>query len=124
RTVFDGYVSGLELTFAEGAEPEVLVFAEDRLMTLRMTRRMRTWENVSDADLASAIAAEHGLGAQADARGPVYDVVQQWNVSDLAFLRERARLVQAEVWLHDDTLHFRQREHREATALTLVRGNE
>jgi len=123
RTVFDGFVSAIEATFTEGAEPEVLVFAEDKLMTLRMTRRMRTWEEMSDADIARALASEHGLGAEADAEGPSYDVVQQWNVSDLAFLRERARLVQAELWLQDDTLHFRSRGSRQATELTLVRGD-
>ena len=93
RTIFEGYVSGLEAIFREGKEPEVVVFAEDKLMSLRMTRRMKTYKQMSDADIAQAVASEHGLQAQADADGPTYDVVQQWNMSDLAFLRERARLV-------------------------------
>ena len=39
--------------------------------------------------------------------GPRYDVVQQLNQSDLAFLRERARLVQAELWCDGRTLHLK-----------------
>jgi phage protein D len=84
---------------------------------------MKTYENVTDADVASAIASEHGLTPSVSADGPTYDVVQQWNVSDLAFLRERARLVQAEVWIQDDTLHFESRQNRTASSVTLVQGN-
>ena len=41
-------------------------------------------------------------------------MVQQLNQSDLAFLRERARLVQAELWCTGRTLHFRSREPAQA----------
>lgn len=124
RTVFRGVISGIEANFAEAREPEVVVFAEDALMKLRMTRRSRTYENVTDADIARAIAAEHGLAVEADAEGPTYDVVQQFHISDLAFLRERARRIQAELWFEMGTLHFKSRGNRRATELTLVQGNE
>jgi phage protein D len=124
QTVFSGVVSGIEASFRATREPEVVVFAEDRLMDLRMTRRMRTYERVSDADIARAIGAEHGLAVEADVDGPTYDVVQQWNTSDLAFLRERARQVRAEIWFADDRLHFKSREKRSASELTLVQGNQ
>src|SRR6185436_18108086 len=86
--------------------------------------RCKTWENKSDAGLAEAIANDHGLTPAATAPGPTYDVVQQWNVSDLAFLRERARLIQAELWVQDDTLHFKNRGARGGNQLTLISGNE
>lgn len=124
RTVFRGRVSAIEAAFDEVREPEVVLFAEDRLMDLRMTRRMRTYRNLSDAEVAEAIAAEHGLAAEVDAPGPTYDLIQQWNQSDLAFLRERARLLQAEIWLDSDTLYFQARERRTGSEITLVRGND
>jgi len=124
RTIFRGFVSGMEACFEEAEEPEVLIFAEDKLMDLRMTRRMRSYEDVTDADIAEQIAAEHGLDSDVDADGPTYDVVQQWNVSDLAFLRERARLIQAEIWFQNETLHFKSRDRREGTEQVLVRGND
>ncbi len=93
--------------------------AEDALMELRQTRRMHTYKNVSDADIATRIASDHGLSPDAQADGPTYDVVQQWNQSDLAFLRERARLIQAEVWVDDGTLHFATRGSRTGTDLSL-----
>jgi phage protein D len=124
QTVFKGRISAIEAEFAETREPEVVIYAEDRLMDLRMTRRMKTYENVSDAQIAQQIATEHGLSAQADAQGPTYDVVQQFNTSDLAFLRERAALIQAEVWVDGTTLHFQSRSGRQAGQLTLVQGND
>jgi uncharacterized protein len=123
RTIFEGLVSGLEVDLHEGRPPEVIVLCEDRLLDLRMTRRSKTYENMSDANIAEAIASEHGLAAEVDAEGPAYDLVQQWNMSDLAFLRQRGRLIQAEIWFQEDTLFFKTRDKRAGTELTLVQGN-
>ena len=123
RTIFQGAISAIEVVFEETAEPQAVIFAEDKLMELRMTRRTRTYEKMKDADIASAIASEHGLTPAVDADGPTYDLVQQWNMSDLAFLRERARRIQAELWIEDETLHFKSRGKRTGTQLTLVQGN-
>ncbi len=124
RDIFDGRISAIEFSYADGEYPQVCIRAEDRLMDLRMTRRMHSYEEMSDADMAADIAERHGLAAQVDADGPSYDLIQQWNMSDLAFLRERARLLQAEVWVEGDTLHFTTRERRDGPNLTLTRGRE
>ncbi|MGR6320732.1 contractile injection system protein, VgrG/Pvc8 family [Micromonospora soli] len=124
RFVFDGKVSAIELTLGDADPPYVTVFAEDALMGLRMTRRMRTYRDKTDAEVAAELAREHGLQADTDADGPRYDVVQQFNQSDLAFLRERARLVQAEIWCTERTLHFRTRSQRTGSEVTLVRGGD
>jgi len=122
RQVFKGLISALEVRHADGSPAVVVVNAEDALMEFRQTRRMRTYKNVSDADLASRIASDHGLRADAQVDGPTYDVVQQWNQSDLAFLRMRGRLLQAEVWVDDGTLHFATRGSRSGTDLSLTIG--
>ncbi len=124
RIVFSGAVSAIEATYLNGVVPSVTAFAEDALMKLRMTRRMKTYENVTDAEIAEAIAREHGLQSNASADGPQYTVVQQWNQSDLAFLRDRARMLQAEVWCADNTLHFATRGNRTATSISLVLGDD
>jgi len=124
RTLFSGFITAIEVDLSEQTPGDVLVFAEDRLMDLRMTRRSKTYAQVTDADIATQIAGEHGLTPDVAADGPTYAVVQQWNMSDLAFLRERARLIQAEVWVIDGTLHFASRSNRQATALTLTLGTE
>ncbi|ODS25054.1 hypothetical protein AB835_00680 [Candidatus Endobugula sertula] len=124
RTIFEGFISALEIHYQEGEEPELCLYAEDQLMDLRMTRRMKTYEDMSDADIAEEIATEHGLSADVAAEGPTYDRIQQMNMSDLAFLRERARLLQADVWTDGSTLFFKTRDQRDGPLSTLVRGND
>ncbi|MQY12619.1 hypothetical protein SRB5_27550 [Streptomyces sp. RB5] len=123
RHVFDGTVSAVEAEFRDGSAPVVILYAEDRLMRLRMTRRMRTYRDTTDEQIARDIARAHGLEADVAAAGETYDVVQQFNQSDLAFLRERARLVRAELWCTGGTLHFRTRDQREGTKVVAVQGN-
>jgi uncharacterized protein len=123
RHVFDGTISGIEVEFRDGSAPVVIVYAEDQLMRLRMTRRMRTYQRTTDAQIAAEIAREHSLESDVEAGGASYDVVQQFNQSDLAFLRERARLIQAELWCTGTTLHFRTRENRQGTNVIAVKGN-
>jgi phage protein D len=123
KVVFVGVMSALEVGFEEGDVPHVTARAEDELMKLRMTQRSATYEKMSDADVATAIAGKHGLTPDVAATGPTYDVVQQFNQSDLAFLRARARLIEAELWALDGTLHFATRDQRKGTAVTLTRGS-
>ena len=123
RIVFDGTVSAIEAVFADGEPPRVVVLAEDALMRLRMTRRMRTYRHATDGEIAEELAAEHGLTPDVTLDGPRYDAVQQLNQSDLAFLRERARLLAAELWCTGRTLHMSSRPRRSGTKVALVQGN-
>jgi len=124
KIVFKGTISALEVSFEQGDVPHVTVLAEDELMGLRMTQVSATYTQVSDADVARRIASRHGLTPDVQIDGPTYDVVQQFNQSDLDFLRCRARLLAAEVWAWDGTLHVCSRANRPGTALTLTQGNE
>ena len=105
--IFDGKIMGLEANFPEGEAPEVNILAEDRFQDLRMTRRTRTFVDVSDTDVISQIANEHGLSPSVDVSGPTYKVLAQINQSDLAFLRERARAIDAELWMEGSTLRHK-----------------
>ena len=77
-----------------------------------MTRRTRTFANVSDRDAATQIAGDHGLTPSIGIDGPTYAVLAQLNQSDLAFLRERARSIDAELWISDTTLNLQPRSKR------------
>ena len=124
RKVFHGKISAIEAVFCGGDEPHVVLFAEDALMELRTTRRSRTYKQQSDADIAKKIAGDHHLSADVAADGPTYEMVQQFNQSDLAFLRSRARRIQAELWIQDTTLNFKTRGNRSAPGITLVQGDD
>ena len=120
--LFEGRIIGLEAHFPEGRPPEIVVLAEDRFQDLRMTRRTRTFTDVTDADVVGTIAGDHGLTPRVDAPGPTYRVLAQVNQSDLAFLRERARSIDAELWMDDRNLHVQARTKRGSSPVRLTFG--
>lgn len=123
--VFDGVISALEARFPDGgAPPEFVVLAEDKLLPLRMTRRTMTWTNVSDSDVFQRIAGAHGLSPDLGVSGPTHKVLAQVNLSDLAFARERARSIDAELWVSGSTLSVKPRSARGRDTVTLGLGNE
>lgn len=124
RRVFKGRISALEAHYPKERPPELTVLAEDRFQDLRMERRTRTFEDSSDADAMRAIISQHGLTAEIDVDGPTHRVLAQVNQSDLAFLRECAAAVDAELWLDDRTLHVQARGRRNAGSVTLTYGVE
>lgn len=120
--IFDGRVMGIEGRYLRSRPPEILVLAEDRLQDLRMTRRSRTFENLDDSSLFQQVASQYGLQANVDVTGPTHKVLAQINQSDLAFLRERARAVDAELWVDSKTLNAKSRNRRKTGDLTLTYG--
>jgi phage protein D len=120
KVLFDGRIMGLHAAFPEGAPPRIQVLADDRLQDLRMTRRTRTFTDQSDGDVMRTIASDHSLTAEIDASGPTHKVLAQVNQSDLAFIRERAHAVDAEVWVEGTTLHVKKRGARDAGTVELT----
>ena len=122
--LFAGRVMALQARFPKAGvgEAQLIVQIEDRLQDLRMTRRSRSFAQASDADVARQIASDHGLQAVVDLPGPTYPVLAQVNQSDLAFLRERARRNEAELWLEGSQLHLAARGSRGSPRLDLDYG--
>jgi len=120
--VFSGRITALEGRFPTQRPPEILLLAEDALQDLRMTRRTRTLEDGSVSDAVSRIAADHGLQPQVDVESVSFPVLAQLNQSDLAFLRELARAVGAELWIDGSSLHVQARARRHSSPVRLVYG--
>lgn len=124
KTLFDGKIMGIEASYPEGQAPQISVLAEDRFQDLRMTRRTRTFADVTDSDVFNQIANDHGLSPSVSVTGPTYKVLAQVNQSDLAFLRERARAIDAELWMNGSTLNVSTHSNRNGGSLQLSRGNQ
>jgi hypothetical protein len=122
--LFDGRISAMEAHFGEGKSPELVVLLEDRLEDLRMTRRTRTFTDVSDADVIRRVAGDHSLQATIDLNGPTHKTLAQVNQSDLAFIRERARAVDGEIWIDGKNLYAKKRSSRTGTPMKLKYGAE
>lgn len=118
-TLFDGRITAIEGRFAEATAPQIAILAEDRLQDLRMTRRTRSFANLSDSDLFRQIAQDHSLTPQIDLDGPQHQILVQVNQSDLALMRDRARVLGAEIWIDDQTLHVTSRAKRRANPFAI-----
>jgi phage protein D len=124
NSLFAGKIGALEAGFPEGAPPVITVLAEDGLEELRKTRRTRAFADVTDAAVFNTIASDHGLTADVQVTGPTYRVLTQLAQSDLAFARERARAIDAELWLTGQTMTVRPRASRNTDTATLSYGRE
>jgi phage protein D len=122
--VFTGRITGLEARYPPARPPEFLVLAEDRFQDLRMERRTRTFENVTDTDVIGYIAGQHGLSCHVDVDGPTYRVLAQVNQSDLALLRERVAAIDAELWIDKRTLYAQARSRRDAGSVSFTYGQK
>ena len=120
--IFKGKITALEAEFPEGKSPTITVLAEDALQNLRMTRRTRTFEDVSDEDIFKKIAGEHSLTPTISVTSPTHKTLAQVNQSDLAFIRERARSIDAEIWIKDKELNVKSRSNRGQDKLQLKYG--
>lgn len=122
--LFEGRITALEGIFPMNRPRQLRVYAEDRFQDLRMTRRTRSFENLSDADLITAIANEHRLKPEVNLSGEKHRVLAQVNQSDLAFLRERARSIDAELWVEGGTLKAEFRRNRGKKSLKMDYGSK
>ena len=123
-SVFDGRIMGLEAHFPAGQPATLTVLAEDRFQDLRMTRRTRTFFDSTDAAAFNQIASDHSLTPSISLDGPTHKVLAQVNQSDLAFMRERARTLGAELWMQGSTLNVKARADRGGTTLQMTLGSE
>jgi uncharacterized protein len=121
--VFAGVVAGLQARYPAASPPEVVVVAHDRFVDLLMTRRTRSFEHVTDAEAMAVVAADHGLTVDVQPSGPVHRTIVQGNTSDLAFLRARARFLDADLWLAGTTIEVRARSARAPLSTTWSSGD-
>jgi len=118
--LFDGRISAIAAAFPDGGPPQVGICAEDRLQDLRMTRRTRSFDDKSVADVIRSIAGDHGLQPQIDLSGGTYKLLAQVNQSDLAFVRDLARREDAQVWVERSSLKAAQRARRNGGTVELA----
>ena len=103
--MFEGRISAIVADFPDGGPPTIGLLAEDRLQDLRMTRRTRTFERASLADVVRKVASDHGLTVKVDLQAANQLCIAQVNQSDLALLHDLARREDAIVWADGKDLH-------------------
>lgn len=119
-TVIVGELTGLEPEFACDRPPSLTLRGYDRRHRLQRGRHTRTFTQLKDSDIASQMASEVGLTAEVQDSRVTHDYLLQTNQTNLAFLKERASLIQYEVVVENKTLFFRPVGNADGSALTLT----
>jgi phage protein D len=110
-SIFKGEIVSVEPAFDSMGNATVVIRAFNRLHRLTRGRKSRTFEKMTDADVAARIATENGLSF-----GPTglearvgYIHFEQNNQTDLEFLLDRAQRIGYDVFVDDSTLYFQRR---------------
>lgn len=117
-----GEITSISPSFPESGAPTVRIDGRSHMHRLRNGQKRRTFQNVTDKEIVEKIAQEVGLTAQVEATSPKHTDVIQDNQTDLAFLRERAGLIDFEVLVEGKYLIFRKVRERQPKTYTLVWG--
>lgn len=122
--VMTGEITGYELEVSAGETPVVTVYGYDLSHRMARTTRTRLFHGKTDSQIAEMIATENRLSPMAPSTGVEHPCVAQHNQTDLEFLRCRAELIDHEVVVERDVLHFRKRQDAGSPAVTLSSADD
>lgn len=103
--IFRGKITALEGRYPDGAPPDLVVLAEDSLQGARMQRRTKNWDAATLAQIAQQVATNLGLTPVFDALDASIGTQQQYNESDLHFLRRLLARYDADLQIVGTELH-------------------
>lgn len=101
---------------------ELVLTGHDLTHRLSRTPKSRTFQQVTEGDIASRIAGEYGLEADVDPTGATREYVLQAGESDYAFLRRRAARIGFSFWISERRFHFKRAPRAAAPPPTLRWG--
>lgn len=87
---FEGYISIIDIDFAEDGVPTLLISCMDNTYLMDASTKKRTWENLKNSDVVKKIYTEYGLKTQVDATSKTLESISQSNETDIAFITKLA----------------------------------
>ena len=119
-TVTSGEVTAISVEPGAAGRHELVLTGLDVTHRLARGPKTRSFLQMTDADIAVQIAADHQLDTDIAPTGEVHDYVLQASQTDYAFLRQRADRIGFDLWISDHTLYFKPRP-RSATTPPVLR---
>jgi len=106
--VIEGIVTSVKTEHAKNSYLKLVVSGCDYLHYLTRGRKRNSWENIKDADLATDIVSKAGLSMDTEDCGMINPYVSQNNITNLAFLFERAKRIGYHVRAEGKTVLFKR----------------
>jgi phage protein D/phage baseplate assembly protein gpV len=120
--VTSGEITAITVEPGPAGRHELVLTGLDLTHRLARAAKSRSFQRVTDADIAARIAAEYGLETDVDSTGEVLDHVLQVGETDYAFLRRRAGRIGFDFWISDQTFHFKRKVRGEGSPPALRWG--
>lgn len=117
--IFRGKITGLEGRFPDGGPPDLVVLAEDALQSARMARRTKNWESATLTQIAQQVATNLGLTPVLAGLDTNIGTQQQFNESDLHFLRRLLARYDADVQIVGTELHASPRAQAQRNSIEI-----
>lgn len=121
-TVTTAEVTSLSLEQRGGGRHELVVRGLDLTHRLARQPKSRSFVQMTDADIAARVLADHGMRTDISPTSEVHEYVLQAGQTDLAFLAERAHRIGFDLWVAEETVHFAPRPRARTSAPTLRWG--
>jgi phage protein D/phage baseplate assembly protein gpV len=120
--VTSGEVTAVVVEPGQAGRHELVLTGFDLTHRLAREPKSRSFQRVTDADIASRIAGEYGLDPDVDGTGATHDYVLQAGETDYAFLRRRAARIGYDVWVTDRKFCFKKTPRSSVTPPKLRYG--
>jgi uncharacterized protein len=117
--IFRGKATALELVFPSNGPPELMVLAEDGLQAARMNRRTKNWDSTSLSAILQDVASGLGMTPVFSGLDSTIGDEQQFNESDLHFLRRLLARYDADLQVVGTELHATPRSQAQRNAIQL-----
>ncbi|HIP12852.1 MAG TPA: phage late control D family protein [Arcobacter sp.] len=101
----------MKYAYESGSSTTLTIIGFDKMFRLSRTKHSRSFKEIKDSEIAREIAMELGLDSDIDATSQKFEYIFQNNQSNLDFLRERARWIDYEVEVEENTLVFKKARH-------------
>jgi phage protein D len=117
--IFRGKVIALEGRFPDSGPPDLVVLAEDALQGARMMRRTKNWDSTTLTAIAQQVATNLGLTPVLAGLDTNIGTQQQFNESDLHFLRRLLARYDADVQIVGTELHASPRSQAQRNSIEI-----
>jgi len=120
QDMIEGEITNISPTFPADGIPTVEISGHTRMHRLQGTNKTRTFQNMTDAQVAQQIAQANGLQSEADDTQVQHEYLIQPNQSDLDFLKHLAARIHYEIVVQGKKLIFRKARESQPKMYTLV----
>lgn len=117
--IFRGKITALEGRFPESGPPDLVVLAEDALQGARMARRTKNWDSATLTQIAQQVASNLGLTPVLAGLDTNVGTQQQFNESDLRFLRRLLARYDCDVQIVGTELHASPRSQAQRNSIEI-----